>query len=77
MELATALGEAVRSGQIKVHFQPIVSLSQRQVEGVEALVRWQHPKGGMILPEEFIPVAEMGDQIRELTLYVLNASAQQ
>jgi diguanylate cyclase (GGDEF)-like protein/PAS domain S-box-containing protein len=77
VELATALGEAVRSGQIKVHFQPIVSLSQRQVEGVEALVRWQHPKGGMILPEEFIPVAEMGDQIRELTLYVLNASAQQ
>ena len=77
LALATALGEAIRIGQIKVHYQPIVSLRERRLEGVEALARWQHPEYGMIQPDEFIPIAEMGDQIRDLTLYVLNESAQQ
>ena len=60
-----------------MHYQPIVSLRERRIEGVEALARWQHPEYGMIHPDEFIPIAEMGDQIRDLTLYVLNESAQQ
>ena len=77
LTLATALGEAIRIGQIKVHYQPIVSLRQRRVDGVEALARWQHPEYGMIHPDEFIPIAEMGDQIRDLTLYVVNESARQ
>ena len=77
LALANALGEAIRTGQIKVHYQPIVSLRERRLEGVEALARWEHPEYGMIQPEEFIPIAEMGDQIRDLTLYVLNESAQQ
>ena len=77
LALATALAEAIHLGQIKVHYQPIVSLHERRVDGVEALARWQHPQYGMILPDEFIPIAEMGDQIRDLTLYVLNESAQQ
>ena len=77
LALATALGEAIRIGQIKVHYQPIVSLSERRLEGVEALARWEHPEYGMVHPDEFIPIAEMGDQIRDLTLYVLNESAQQ
>ena len=77
LTLATALDEAIRVGQIKVHYQPIVGLSERRVDGVEALARWQHPEYGTIHPDEFIPIAEMGDQIRDLTLYVLNESAQQ
>jgi len=77
LALATALGEAIRIGQIKVHYQPIINLRERRIEGVEALARWQHPEYGMIHPDEFIPIAEMGDQIRDLTLYVLNESAQQ
>jgi EAL domain-containing protein (putative c-di-GMP-specific phosphodiesterase class I) len=77
LTLATALGEAIRIGQIKVHYQPIVSLRERRVDGVEALARWPHPEYGMIHPDEFIPIAEMGDQIRDLTLYVLHESAQQ
>ena len=77
LALANALGEAIRIGQIKVHYQPIVSLRERRLEAVEALARWEHPDYGMIQPEEFIPIAEMGNQIRELTLYVLNESGQQ
>ena len=48
LALATALGEAIRIGQIKVHYQPIVSLRERRIEGVEALARWEHPEYGMI-----------------------------
>jgi diguanylate cyclase (GGDEF)-like protein/PAS domain S-box-containing protein len=76
-ELATALGEALRAGHLKVHFQPIVDLRERRLEGVEALARWQHPQHGLIHPEEFISIAEMGDQIHDLTLYVLRESARQ
>ena len=77
LALATALGEAIRGGQIEVHYQPIIDLREGHVDGVEALARWRHPEYGVIHPDEFIPIAEMGDQIRDLTLYVLNESAQQ
>jgi len=77
LSLATALSHAIRGGEIKVHYQPIVSLRDRRLESVEALARWQHPEHGTIHPEEFVPIAEMGDQIRELTLYVLAEAAQQ
>ncbi|MET0789946.1 MAG: EAL domain-containing protein [Polyangiaceae bacterium] len=77
LALATALGEAIRGGQIEVHYQPIIDLRERRVDGVEALARWHHAEYGVIHPDEFIPIAEMGDQIRDLTLYVLNESMQQ
>jgi diguanylate cyclase (GGDEF)-like protein/PAS domain S-box-containing protein len=77
LALANALGEAIRSGEIKVHYQPIVNLRERTFGSVEALARWNHPEYGVIDPDEFIPIAEMGDQIRDLTLYVLEETARQ
>jgi diguanylate cyclase (GGDEF)-like protein len=77
LALANALDEAIRGGQLAVHFQPIVSLKDRRVRAVEALARWTHPEFGAILPEEFVPIAEMGDQIRHLTLHVLMESVYQ
>ena len=71
LTLAHALGEAIRSGQIVVHYQPILDLKDRRVRGVEALARWLHPEHGLVAPGEFIAVAETGDQIRQLTLSVL------
>lgn len=71
LALANALDEAIRSGQLAVHYQPIVSLKDRRVHAVEALARWTHPEYGPLQPEEFVPIAEMGDQIRHLTLHVL------
>jgi diguanylate cyclase (GGDEF)-like protein len=71
LTLAHALGDAIRSGQIVVHYQPILDLKEHRVRGVEALARWQHPEHGLVAPGEFIPVAETGDQIRQLTLSVL------
>jgi len=77
LTLANALDEAIRSGQLAVHYQPIVSLRERKVRAVEALARWTHSEYGAIQPEEFVPIAEMGDQIRHLTLHVLMESVYQ
>jgi predicted signal transduction protein with EAL and GGDEF domain len=71
LTLAHALGEAIHSGQIVVHYQPILELKERRVRGVEALARWLHPQHGLVAPGEFIAVAETGDQIRQLTSSVL------
>jgi diguanylate cyclase (GGDEF)-like protein len=77
LALANALGEAIRDGQVRVEYQPIVSLRERRVSGVEALARWQHPEYGQVRPDEFVPLAEMGDQIRHLTLRVIGEAAGQ
>ncbi|MCU1432043.1 MAG: hypothetical protein JWP95_1148 [Actinotalea sp.] len=55
---AAELGEAIRSGQLVLHYQPIVELATGQVRGHEALVRWQHPDRGLLLPGSFLPTAE-------------------
>jgi diguanylate cyclase (GGDEF)-like protein/PAS domain S-box-containing protein len=77
LALANALGEAIRNGQVRVEYQPIVSLRDRRVSGVEALARWHHPEYGLVRPDEFVPLAEMGDQIRHLTLRVLAEAGRQ
>jgi EAL domain-containing protein (putative c-di-GMP-specific phosphodiesterase class I) len=77
LALAHALNESIRSGQLRLSYQPILRLRDRQLAGVEGLARWQHPDYGTIDPEEFIPIAEMGDPIRQLTLKVLDEAAQQ
>jgi len=77
LELATALAEAIRDGAIAVHYQPIIDLGGGRLHSVEALARWQHATHGTIAPDEFIPIAELGDQIRDLTLGVLGESVRQ
>jgi diguanylate cyclase (GGDEF)-like protein/PAS domain S-box-containing protein len=77
LALATALGEAVRNGQVHVEYQPVARLADRSVACAEALVRWRHPEYGDVAPDEFIPLAEMGDHIRSLTLGVLGDAARQ
>ena len=54
-----------------VEFQPVVDLTHRELLGVEALVRWQHPKRGVVMPGTFIPIAEESDRITQLGRQVL------
>jgi diguanylate cyclase (GGDEF)-like protein len=68
---------ATETGQLQVHYQPKVDLATRQVTGVEALVRWHHPRRGLLGPMEFIPFAEHTSLMRPLSLYVLDTSLQQ
>jgi predicted signal transduction protein with EAL and GGDEF domain len=58
--------------EIRVDFQPVVSLGERSVIGVEALARWDHPELGPLLPDEFVPVLTTTGQIGELTSFVLD-----
>lgn len=74
MEMELALRQALESGEITVHYQPIVSLSSGAITGVEALARWQHPRQGNITPSEFIPIAEETGLINDLGALVLRES---
>src|SRR3954447_14292422 len=75
--VAAELREAIEAGQLTLHYQPVLHLPTGRIDGVEALVRWQHPERGMIPPCDFIPVAEQYDLIDPLTRWVLAAATRQ
>ena len=71
----TLMGElrhAIEKDELVLHFQPQVDLASQEIIGVEALVRWEHPRHGFMPPDEFIPMAERTGLIRPLTLWVLH-----
>ena len=57
-QLVGELREAIATSQLVLYYQPVIELASGKIEGVEALVRWNHPKRGLIMPDEFIPIAE-------------------
>ena len=65
------LEAAIRDGSLEVYYQPIMATDAKTMVAVEALVRWRHPKKGMIQPDEFISLAEEHGVILELGEYVL------
>jgi diguanylate cyclase (GGDEF)-like protein/PAS domain S-box-containing protein len=71
------LRRALEADELLLHYQPKVDLRTRAVVGAEALVRWQHPKRGMIRPDEFIPLAEKSGMIKPLTRWVLGVAVRQ
>jgi diguanylate cyclase (GGDEF)-like protein/PAS domain S-box-containing protein len=71
LTMLSELGAAVRNGEMELHYQPRVTLEDRRLSGFEALVRWRHPRLGLLPPARFIPLAELSDVIRPLTLWVL------
>lgn len=77
LTLLVDLREAVASGALSVHFQPQVSVTGGGVVGFEALARWAHPQRGFVPPDEFIPIAEQGGLMMEITLFVLDTSLAQ
>ena len=69
--LMAELRDAIEQNQLLLHFQPKVNLKSGRIVGNEALVRWQHPRLGMILPDQFILAAEQTGLIGPLTRWVL------
>ena len=77
LELASDLDGALAGEQLFLAYQPIFELPAREVVGVEALVRWQHPSHGLIAPESFIPLAEESGLISAIGRWVLEESCRQ
>jgi EAL domain-containing protein (putative c-di-GMP-specific phosphodiesterase class I) len=71
------LARAIASGELVNHYQPVIDLATGDVTGVETLVRWQHPRDGLVLPDSFIPLAEDNDLIDDLTRFVLGSALAQ
>lgn len=76
-QLLDDLRTAVKGEGLVLHYQPVVALDTGRIEGLEALVRWQHPTRGLIMPDEFIPLAEDAGLISELGLWVLTTAVHQ
>ncbi|MGN6609372.1 MAG: putative bifunctional diguanylate cyclase/phosphodiesterase [Jatrophihabitans sp.] len=77
LTLYTELRRAIAEDQLKMVYQPKLDLATGVIVGAEALVRWQHPRRGLIGPNEFLPVAESTDLIGDLTAWVTERALSQ
>ena len=77
LEVAAGLHRALETGELRVHYQPMVEIATGEVVGVEALVRWQHPDRGLLAPGEFIAVAEETGMIIPIGRWVLEEACRE
>ena len=71
------LGAALGSDQLYLEYQPIVSLQDGRIDGIEAFLRWRHPEHGLIPPDQFIPIAAQSPLIHDLGVWLLERSCEQ
>ena len=71
LAIASQLRLAERRDELELYYQPIVDLNQSCIVGAEALIRWNHPEAGLLLPGAFLPAAERTGLIRPITAWVL------
>jgi diguanylate cyclase (GGDEF)-like protein/PAS domain S-box-containing protein len=77
LSLQAGLRQAIENDELVLHYQPVLSLATGRIVELEALVRWQHPRNGLIMPNDFIHVAEKAGMMVSLGEWVLAKAAQQ
>jgi diguanylate cyclase (GGDEF)-like protein/PAS domain S-box-containing protein len=73
-ELESELRRAIQNNELELHYQPIVDTKSCRICGAEALVRWRHPTKGVILPDQFIPLAEETGMITQIGEWLMQAA---
>lgn len=74
IKIANEFDQALKSNQLKLHYQPIVNLQSGHVDGFEALMRWEHPERGFVSPAFFIPIIENNGKIVDASKWALKES---
>jgi diguanylate cyclase (GGDEF)-like protein len=77
LELEKDLNHALANNEFVLYYQPQLDLSNNEINSVEALIRWQHPRRGLLAPGEFIPLAEESGRINEIGRWVVRAACRQ
>ncbi len=77
LQIETDLRRAIEREEFILYYQPIIDLKTRQVAGLEALIRWQHPTRGLLLPGEFLPIAQDSDLMSQIDAWVLRKACLQ
>ncbi len=77
LELLGELRDGLDRGQLVLHYQPKAEIATGAVRGVEALVRWAHPRRGLLMPADFLPLADHSGLGRSLTAFVLDRALQE
>jgi diguanylate cyclase (GGDEF)-like protein len=77
LSMVAEMRRALAEREFEVHYQPKAALASGAIDGVEALVRWNHPERGLIPPMEFVPLAERTGLIKRLTVYVMDDALRQ
>jgi diguanylate cyclase (GGDEF)-like protein/PAS domain S-box-containing protein len=77
LALLAELRHAIEEGNLMLHYQPKLEIRTGRIVGAEALLRWEHPQQGLLMPDDFIPLAEHTGLIRPLGLWVIDAALRQ
>ncbi len=77
LRLNVEIRNALANSEFRLHFQPIVSVSERRIAAFEALIRWQHPRLGLLGPDHFIPLAESNRYIVQIGEWVLREACRE
>lgn len=77
LEVVEGLGRALRHDELELHYQPTADLRTGGVDGVEALMRWRHPRRGLLAPATFLPAAEETGLIVDMSRWALHEVARQ
>lgn len=75
--MESELGTAIDQAELELYYQPKISLQTGHPCGAEALMRWKHPTRGLILPDDFIPVADRTGNLEPMTWYAINTALRQ